>query len=91
MESKAVNQRIEATDDRRTVNNLAISEPAKNNVMRHQYRVLTDAEKGAMQKLKDDGLALHDYITSLGTSRELSIAKTKLEECVMWATKHLTA
>ncbi len=62
-----------------------------NNVMRHQYRVLSDAEKLAMQKIKDDGLAFHDFLSGLGNSRELSIAKTKLEEAVMWAVKHITA
>ncbi|OQW33981.1 MAG: hypothetical protein A4E20_12075 [Nitrospira sp. SG-bin2] len=45
----------------------------------------------AAQKLKDDGLAFHDYLTSLGNSRELSIAKMKIEEAVMWAVKHITA
>lgn len=71
---------VDSTSDARTVNN----------VMRHAYRVLTDAEKTAMQKLKDDGLALHQYVESLGSSRELSVAKTKIEEAVMWAVKHLT-
>lgn len=72
---------VDSTSDDRTVNN----------VMRHAYRVLTDEEKAAMQKIKDDGLALHDFFESLGASRELSIAKTKIEEAVMWAVKHLTA
>lgn len=62
-----------------------------NNVMRHNYRVLSDAEKVSMQKVKDDGLALHEFLSTLGTSRELSVAKTKLEEAVMWAVKHITA
>lgn len=62
-----------------------------NNVMRHAYRVLTNEEKAAMQRIKDDGLAFHDFIGSLGQSRELSLAKTKIEEAVMWAVKHLTA
>lgn len=62
-----------------------------NNVMRHAYRVLSDAEKANMQKIKDDGLAFHNLIDSLGQSRELSIAKTKVEEAVMWAVKHITA
>lgn len=72
---------VDSTSDARTVNN----------VMRHAYRVLTDDEKATMQKIKDDGLALHDYFTSIGSSRELSIAKTKIEEAVMWAVKHVTA
>lgn len=66
-----------------------------NNVMRHAYRVLTDEEKAAMQKLKDMGLDFHEFLTSLESitkpSRELSIAKTKIEEAVMWAVKHITA
>lgn len=71
---------VPSTSDDRTVNN----------VMRHAYRVLSDEEKAIMQKLKDDGLALHEYIGSLGASRELSIAKSKIEEAVMWAVKHVT-
>lgn len=61
-----------------------------NNVMRHEYRVLSDSEKQTMQEIKDKGLELHDLIESIGQSRELSIAKTKTEEAVMWAVKHLT-
>ena len=71
---------VDSTSDDRTVNN----------VMRHQYRILTDAEKTAMKKIKDDGLALHEYLALLGNSRELSVAKTKIEEAVMWAVKHVT-
>lgn len=71
---------VESTSDQRTVNN----------TMRHQYRVLTDAEKAQMQAIKDKGLELHSLIESIGKSRELSIALTKTEEAVMWAVKHLT-
>jgi len=61
-----------------------------NNVMRHEYRVLSDQEKASMQKIKDVGLDLHNLIDAIGQSRELSIAKMKTEEAVMWAEKHLT-
>lgn len=61
-----------------------------NNVMRHEYRVLSDDEKQMMQAIKDRGLELHELIESIGQSRELAIAKTKTEEAVMWAVKHLT-
>ena len=61
-----------------------------NNVMRHEYRVLSDEEKQAMQKLKDEGLAFWEFLDRLGSSRELSIAKTKIEEAVMWGVKHIT-
>lgn len=58
--------------------------------MRHQYKVLSDDEKAAMVKLKDMGLEFHTYCASLGKSRELSLAQTKIEEAVMWAVKHVT-
>jgi hypothetical protein len=71
---------VDSASDDRTVNN----------VMRHQYRVLSDAEKAQMQAIKDKGLELHDLIDGIGASRELSLAKTKTEEAVMWAVKHIT-
>ena len=71
---------VDSTSDARTVNN----------VMRHAYRVLTDDEKATMQAIKDKGLELHDLIEGIGASRELSLAKTKTEEAVMWAVKYLT-
>jgi hypothetical protein len=72
---------VDSTSDERTVNN----------TMRHAYRVLTDEEKASMQAIKDRGLELHQLIESIGQSRELSLAKTKTEEAVMWAVKHITA
>ena len=74
-------EHVDSTSDNRTVNN----------TMRRAYRVLSDAEKAQMQALKDKGLELHSLIDSIGQSRELSLAKTKVEEAVMWAVKHVTA
>lgn len=71
---------VSSTSDQRVVNN----------VMRHEYRVLSDEEKRSMQLIKDNGRTLHEYLDSLGSSREISIAKTKIEEAVMWAVKHIT-
>jgi phosphoribosylaminoimidazole-succinocarboxamide synthase len=71
---------VPSTSDQRTVNN----------VMRHEYRVLSAEEKTQMRQVKDLGLQFHDMLSDLGSSRELSIAKTKLEEVVMWAVKHIT-
>lgn len=62
----------------------------ENNIMRHQYRPLTDAEKEQMKNIKDLCLNVWLYVDGIGSSRELSLAKTKLEEAVMWATKHIT-
>jgi hypothetical protein len=65
-----------------------------NNVMRHEYRVLTDQEKQLMMDVKDKALEFYQLIEMIentrGPSRELSVAKTKIEEATMWATKDLT-
>jgi len=71
---------VDATSDDRVVNN----------VMRHAYRVLSDDEKAQMQAVKDVGLTFHALLDSIGSSREMSLAKTKIEEAVMWAVKHVT-
>ncbi len=79
---------LSSTSDERVVNN----------VMRHEYRKLTDAEKQLMQRVKDDGLKFWELLHDIGdtvygapfASRELSLAATKMEEAVMWTVKHLT-
>lgn len=83
-------QMVDSASDERTVNN----------VMRHNYRVLTDEEKSQMRHLKDLGAHFVDVLHEVGgtagipharmKSRELSIAQTKIEEAVMWAVKHIT-
>lgn len=70
--------------------NSASDERTVNNVMRHEYRVLSEEEKQQMQSIKDIGLSFHEYMDSIGSSREISLAKTKIEEAVMWAIKHIT-
>jgi hypothetical protein len=62
-----------------------------NNSVRHQYRVLTEDEKAMMLKVKDSGADFLALLDGLGASREISIAKTKIEEAVMWAVKSITA
>jgi hypothetical protein len=72
---------VRSESDERTVNN----------TMRHQYRVLNDDEKEAMLWIKDQGQTMMDFIdANTPKGREASIAKTKLEEAVMWAVKGLT-
>ena len=61
-----------------------------NNVMRQEYKQLSAATSAAILEIKQDATALYEKLESLGSSREISLAKTKLEEVVMWATKHLT-
>lgn len=74
-------QMVDSASDARTVNN----------TMRHQYRVLSDEEKARMAAIKDKGAEMLALIESCGNSRELSLARTKTEEAVMWAVKHVTA
>ena len=71
---------VHSTSDERVVNN----------VMRHAYRVLSDDEKRQMQAIKDHGLSFFELVDGIGQSREMSLAKTKIEEAVMWAVKHIT-
>lgn len=61
-----------------------------NNVMRHGYRKLTDQEKLDMSNVKDKGLEFWELVDKLGAGRELAIAKTKIEEAVLWAVKHVS-
>lgn len=62
-----------------------------NNAVRHEYRVLTDAEKQQMVELKDLGAAFLSKCDEIGSSREMALAKTNAEQAVMWAVKHVTA
>ena len=71
---------MDSTSDDRTANN----------AMRHQYRVLTEEEKAAVSTIKDMGAEFLGMLDGIGGSRELSLAKTKMEEAVFWAVKHIT-
>ncbi len=71
---------VDGASDARTVNN----------VMRHEYRVLSDAEKVQMKRIKDLGLLLIEAIADQGESEALRIAKMNAEQAVMWAVKHIT-
>lgn len=70
--------------------NSASDQRSVNNTMRHQYRVLSDAEKANMTAIKDKGIEFYDLVAAHGSSREIALAKTKIEEAVMWAVKHIT-
>lgn len=73
-------QSVDSTGDARTVNN----------VVRHEYRVLSDGEKAAMKRLKDDGLAMHEFLAALGDSEEIRQAQLRVREAVMWGVNHIT-
>lgn len=57
---------------------------------RRQHRPLTDEEKVELANLKAEAEVLAARLDRIG-GREGATALTKLEECVMWATKGLTA
>jgi len=57
------------------------------------YRSLTDTEKDQVALIREKGmelqLVLEDLESSTGSSKELSEARTRLDEAVMWATRHV--
>lgn len=59
-------------------------------VFRQQYRELNAYEKAQVNEIKDVADVLYELFSQLNSSRESSLAKTKLEEAVMWAVKHIT-
>ena len=61
-----------------------------NNTLRHNYRVLTDKEKELMNQIKDKGLEFLELVGTMDHTRETALAKTKIEESVMWAVKEIT-
>lgn len=70
---------IKSTDDARVANS----------PVRHAYRTLSDAEKRRISDIKDLGDAFLTEIAS-DEGREFSLARTRIEEAVMWAVKGLT-
>ncbi|HET8534952.1 MAG TPA: hypothetical protein VFL74_05320 [Sphingomicrobium sp.] len=80
-------------DEQRMVNSAGDDRTANNsdNAMRHNYRVLSDEEKAGMVAIKDAGAAFLETLDKHSKpSRCDSLARTKLEEAVMWAVKGLT-
>lgn len=64
---------------------------------RKAYRVLTPEEQARIELIKSKAAELHGLLEPMPTTttpggggREFALARTKLEECVMWATKGLT-
>lgn len=83
-------QKVDSASDERTANN----------AVRHQYRVLGDAEKANMMRVKDAGAAFIALLHEIGgtdvggdrfASRDLSLANTHAEDAVMRAVRHITA
>ena len=58
-------------------------------VFRTEYKKLDGATQTEIKNMKNIAATLHGMIESR-PCRESSIAKTKLEECIMWAVKGIT-
>lgn len=54
-----------------------------------ELRVLSVVETQFVGVMKELSAELHDMFSSMGTSKEQEQAKLRLEEAVMWATKHV--
>lgn len=63
-------------------------------VFRKEYKPLTDEQKDAMGRIKDKAEELmasfEDIQSVLADGRQMALAKTNLEQSVMWAIKSLT-
>lgn len=60
------------------------------NVFRKTYRQLSLEEQRRIEAIKNCAEMLHEKLEQAGDSRCMALAKTKLEEAVMWAVKGLT-
>lgn len=58
---------------------------------REAWAPLSDIQKVRVSLIKNKCHELWEFLDGLGESRELSIAKTKLEEACMWSVKHVTS
>lgn len=64
--------------------------PASANALRQEYRVLTELEKLQMRAIKEKGQHFLNILDHLEPSREVALARTNLEQAVMWAVKSVT-
>jgi hypothetical protein len=65
----------------------------KKDIFKKTYKELTPEMKAFLDKLKEKAQELYDVIDKGGTpnnGREIALAKTNLEQSIMWAVKGLT-
>ncbi|WP_417726183.1 hypothetical protein [Roseovarius sp.] len=74
-----MSETIKSTDDARVANS----------PLRHAYRTLSDSEKAKVEAIKDMGQRFLGEIAA-NQGREFALARTKIEEAVMWAVKGVT-
>jgi len=61
-----------------------------NDNARISYRTITEFEQAQVLEIKSKGQALIDVMNTVKPGREMSLAKTKTEEAIMWAVKGIT-
>lgn len=54
-----------------------------------EYRQMSGAELNRIHALKEMGMEMLDLMREAGSSRELDLAQTRLEEAVFWSVKHV--
>ena len=59
-------------------------------VFKKAYRPLTEAEISLCEDVKDHAQTLYDLFDQNIANREMALAKTNLEQAVMWAIKAIT-
>lgn len=60
-------------------------------IFNNEYRELTEEEKANVQAVKEKADELYTLIENVTDPRMKACAKTKLEECVMWAVKGIAS
>lgn len=60
-------------------------------IFNQEYRQLTDEEKEKVKAIKDKADELYELFVGVTDGRMQALAKTKLEECIMWAVKGITS
>lgn len=70
--------------------NSASDERTVNNVVRHEYRVLTPEEKANMKLIKDAGLDFLTLLDELDQDHHVQLARDYLEIAVCMAVKSIT-
>lgn len=53
------------------------------------YRPMSGPEVDRIHAFKEMGMEMLDLMRQTGSSRELDLAQTRLEEAVSWAVKHI--
>lgn len=66
-------------------------ESSSPDVMNKENKSLSDEQIKNIELIKNIGNGFHEMLDLLTKNREISLAKTKLEECVMWAVKGVSS